>query len=226
MQYLLDTADLEKIKRAYEIFPMSGVTTNPTIVSKGEKGFLKMLRNIRKIIGNDSMLHVQVLGSNAEQMVKEAEYLNDCIGGNLYVKIPVTAEGVKAIKILKKKNIKITATAVITPQQALIAALAGAEYVAPYVNRIDNISGDGINVVSEIVQLFENYSLDSKVLAASFKNVQQVHSIALCGSHSATINPEIMDKLIEHPLTDWSIDQFISDWEKVYGEGTTTLDVE
>jgi fructose-6-phosphate aldolase 2 len=204
---------------------MSGVTTNPTIISKEKKDFIKILKDIRNVIGEDSMLHVQVLGTTAEQMVKEAEYLNECIGGNLYIKVPVLKEGIKAMKILKEKNIKITATAILTPQQALIAALAGAEYVAPYVNRIDNISGDGIGVVADIVGLFENYSIDAKVLAASFKNVNQVHSIALCGSQSATVNLEVMEKLIEHPLTDWSVDQFISDWESVYGEGKTTLDV-
>jgi fructose-6-phosphate aldolase 2 len=225
MEYLLDTADLDSIKRAYDIFPMSGVTTNPTIISKEKKDFIKILKDIRNVIGEDSMLHVQVLGTTAEQMVKEAEYLNECIGGNLYIKVPVLKEGIKAMKILKEKNIKITATAILTPQQALIAALAGAEYVAPYVNRIDNISGDGVGVVADIVGLFENYSIDAKVLAASFKNVNQVHSIALCGSQSATVNLEVMEKLIEHPLTDWSVDQFISDWESVYGEGKTTLDV-
>lgn len=225
MQYLLDSADLQSITRAYEIFPISGVTTNPSIISKEKKDFLQILKNIRKIIGEDSMLHVQVLGTKAEQMVDEADYLNECIGGNLYIKVPVTPEGIKAIKILKSKNMKITATAILTPQQALIAALAGAEYVAPYVNRIDNISGDGVKVVSEIVQLFKIHSIDAKVLAASFKNVQQVHSIALCGSQSATINPEVMGKLIDHPLTDWSVTQFISDWESVYGEGKITLDV-
>lgn len=224
MQYLLDTADLESIKRAYDILPMSGVTTNPTIISKEKKDFLQILKDIRNIIGDDSMLHAQVLGTKAEQMVEEADYLNECIGGNLYVKIPVTPEGIKAMKILKSKNMKITATAVITPQQALIAAIAGAEYVAPYVNRIDNISGNGVRVVSEIVELFKIHSIDAKVLAASFKNVQQVHSIALCGSQSATINPEIMEKLLDHPLTDWSVNQFISDWESVYGKGKTTLD--
>ncbi|GAA0180224.1 fructose-6-phosphate aldolase [Clostridium sediminicola] len=224
MQYLLDTADLESIKRAYDIFPMSGVTTNPTIISKEKKEFLQILKDIRNIIGEDSMLHAQVLGTKAEQMVEEAEYLNECIGGNLYVKIPVIPEGIKAMKILKSKNMKITATAVITPQQALIAAIAGAEYVAPYINRIDNISGNGVKVVSEIVELFKIHSIDAKVLAASFKNVQQVHSIALCGSQSATINPEIMEKLLDHPLTDWSVNQFISDWESVYGKGKTTLE--
>ncbi|MCT4605445.1 MAG: fructose-6-phosphate aldolase [Marinisporobacter sp.] len=225
MLYLLDTANLEAIKKAYNFYPMDGVTTNPTIISKEKRDFLEILKNIREIIGVESMLHVQAVSTNAEKMVEEALYLNKVIGGNLYIKIPVTKEGIKAMKILQSKGIKITATAIFTAQQALMAAMAGAEFVAPYVNRIDNISGNGVGVVDEIVQLFELYGLDAKVLAASFKNVQQVHCVSLTGAQSVTVNPEIMDKILEHPLTDWSVDQFITDWESVYGVEKTTLDV-
>lgn len=225
MLYLLDTADLKAIERAYNFYPMDGVTTNPTIISKEKRDFLDILKDIRKIIGEESMLHVQAVSLTAEKMVEEAEYLNRVIGGNLYIKIPVIPEGIKAMKILKQKGIKITATAIFTAQQALMAAVAGAEFVAPYVNRIDNISGDGVDVVAQIVQLLGQYDLDAKVLAASFKNVQQVHSVALTGGQSVTVNPEILDAMLMHPLTDWSIDQFVNDWESVYGIGKTTLDV-
>lgn len=222
MMYLLDTANLEQIKRAFDLYPMSGVTTNPTIISKENGNFIEILKNIRGIIGEDKMLHVQAVSIKAEEIVKEAEYLNEVIGGNLYIKVPVIPEGIKAMKILKKKGINITATAIFTAEQALMAAVAGAKFVAPYVNRIDNITGNGVNVVDEIVQLFELHSINAKVLAASFKNVQQVHEVALTGAESVTINAEIMDKLLYHPLTDWSVDQFISDWEGVYGKGKVT----
>lgn len=225
MLYLLDTADLKAIERAYNFYPMDGVTTNPTIISKEKRDFLDILKDIRKIIGEESMLHVQAVSLSAEKMVEEAEYLNRVIGGNLYIKIPVIPEGIKAMKILKQKGIKITATAIFTAQQALMAATAGAEFVAPYVNRIDNISGDGVDVVAQIVQLLGQYGSDAKVLAASFKNVQQVHSVALTGGQSVTVNPEILDAMLMHPLTDWSINQFVNDWESVYGIGKTTLDV-
>jgi fructose-6-phosphate aldolase 2 len=225
MLYLLDTANLEDIKKAYTFYPMDGVTTNPTIISKEKGRFLDILKDIRKIIGNESMLHVQAVSLTAEKMVEEAEYLNSVIGGNLYIKIPVIPEGIKAMKILKQKGIKTTATAIFTAQQALMAAVAGAAFVAPYVNRIDNISGDGVDVVAQIVQLLSQYDLDAKVLAASFKNVQQVHSVALVGGQSVTVNLEILDAMLKHPLTDWSINQFVSDWESVYGIGKTTLDV-
>lgn len=168
MLYVLDTANLEQIKRAFDLYPMSGVTTNPTIISKENRNFLDILKEIREIIGEDKMLHVQAVSLKSEDIVREAEYLKKTIGGNIYIKVPVFAEGIKAMKILKKKGIKITATAIFTAQQALMAAIAGAEFVAPYVNRIDNITGNGINVVSQIVKLFVIHHIDAKVLAASF----------------------------------------------------------
>ncbi|ACD23067.1 fructose-6-phosphate aldolase [Clostridium botulinum] len=220
MIYILDTANLQEIKRAYEFYPMEGVTTNPSIISKEKGDFIKILKNIRKIIGNDSMLHAQVLSLKAEDMIEEAKYIAEQVGGNIYIKIPVTPEGIKAIKILSKEGYKITATAIFTAQQALIAAKAGAKFVAPYVNRIDNISGNGVEVVGEIIKLLEFNNLNTKVLAASFKNVQQVNDVALRGCQSVTVGSDIMDKLIEHPLTELSVKQFINDWENAYNRVT------
>lgn len=225
MIYMLDTANLNAIRKAFDIYPITGVTTNPTIISKENRDFIGLLKEIREIIGEDTMLHAQVIGKSAEDMIKEAKYLNETIGGNFYVKIPVTKEGIKAIRVLSKEGINITATAIFTAQQALMAAVSGAKFVAPYVNRIDNISGNGVEVVKDILEELKLYNLDCKVLAASFKNVQQVQDLSRNGVHSVTVNPDIMDKMLEHPLTDWSVDQFINDWEKVYGEGKLTTDV-
>ena len=225
MIYMLDTANLNAIRKAFNIYPITGVTTNPTIISKENRDFIGLLKEIREIIGEDTMLHAQVIGKSAEDMIKEAKYLNETIGGNFYVKIPVTKEGIKAIRVLSKEGINITATAIFTAQQALMAAVSGAKFVAPYVNRIDNISGNGVEVVKDIIEELKLYNLDCKVLAASFKNVQQVQELSRNGVHSVTVNPDIMDKMLEHPLTDWSVDQFINDWEKVYGEGKLTIDV-
>ncbi|WP_373897989.1 fructose-6-phosphate aldolase [Haloimpatiens sp. FM7315] len=219
MIYLLDTANLEQIKRAFNLYPMEGVTTNPTIISKQKGSFINILKEIRSIIGENKMLHAQAISTTCEEIVKEAEYLNGILGENFYIKVPVIPEGIKAMKALKKKGIKITATAVFTAQQALIAANAGADFVAPYVNRIDNISGNGVDVVGQIVELFANGNVNTKILAASFKNAQQVNEVALLGAESVTVNAEIMDKLIDHPLTTWSVDQFVKDFESVYGEG-------
>ncbi|PKM96331.1 MAG: fructose-6-phosphate aldolase [Firmicutes bacterium HGW-Firmicutes-1] len=225
MLYLLDTANLSEIRKAYDLYPMDGVTTNPTIIAKEQVKFIDHLKEIRSIIGTESMLHVQVLGSTAETMIEEALYLQEQLGGNLYIKIPATTQGIKAMKTLNKKGFKLTATAIFTAQQALMAAKAGADFVAPYVNRIDNISGSGVSVVEDIVHLFNTFGIDTKVLAASFKNVQLVHNSLLVGAHSITVNMETFDMLIEHPLTDWSVDQFVKDWEQVYGRGKTVLDI-
>ncbi|MCM8710054.1 fructose-6-phosphate aldolase [Clostridium sp. SYSU_GA19001] len=224
MQYILDTADVDFIRKAVDLYPIAGVTTNPTIVAKEKKNFKEIIRGIREAIGEDLMIHVQCLSLKAEDIVKEALYIKELAKGNVFVKIPVIPEGIKAIKLLKERNIKITATAIFTPQQALIAAMAGADYVAPYVDRLDNISADGVKVVAEIVELLKINNLETKVLAASFKNVEQVHKVCLTGVQSVTVNKDLFEKLIYHPLTEWSVNTFISDWENQYGKNKTTLD--
>lgn len=220
MLYYLDTASIEQIKKAFDYYPMAGVTTNPTIISKEKMAFLPLLQEIRSIIGMEADLHVQVLGQTAETMVAEAKYLKEKIGGELVIKIPVIPEGIKAMKWLSREGFRITATAIYTADQALMAAMAGAEFLAPYVNRIDNISGNGVAVVRQIQTMLNQHELDAKILAASFKNNQQVHEVALAGAQSVTVNADIMDQLLAHPLTTSSVSQFVSDWEAVYGEST------
>lgn len=222
MLIILDTADVQEIEKMAKIYPIDGVTTNPSIIAKQKRDFPGLIKEIRKIIGESKMLHVQALGKTAEEIVDEAQYLNDFIGGNLYIKIPVIEEGIRAISLLKGKSIKTTATAVFTPLQALIAARAGAEYVAPYVNRLDSISADGVKVVSEIVQIFNIHHLNAKVLAASFKNTEQVHKVCLAGAQSITVSPDILSQLLFHPLTDWSVEKFVNDWEDLYGKEMRT----
>ncbi|WP_214748734.1 fructose-6-phosphate aldolase [Exiguobacterium sp. s189] len=220
MLYYLDTASIEQIKKAFDYYPMAGVTTNPTIISKEKTAFLPLLQEIRSVIGMEADLHVQVLGQTAETMVAEAKYLKEKIGGELVIKIPVIPEGIKAMKWLSREGFRITATAIYTADQALMAAMAGAEFLAPYVNRIDNISGNGVAVVRQIQTMLNQHELDAKILAASFKNNQQVHEVALAGAQSVTVNADIMDQLLAHPLTTSSVSQFVSDWEAVYGEST------
>lgn len=216
MIYLVDTANIEHIKKAIDIYPISGVTTNPTIISKENKDFIEIIKDIRDMIGNDKMIHVQTLGETAENIIKEAHFLREIIDGNLFIKIPVMPQGIKAIKQLKKEGFNITATAIFTANQALIAAVAGADFVAPYVNRIDNISGNGVNVVRDILQEFHLYNIKTKVVAASFKNVQQITNVSKAGVDSITVPIELLEKMIEHPMTEWSIKQFKCDWEKAY----------
>ena len=218
MEFIIDTADLKAIRRIVEFFPVTGVTTNPTIISKEKTDFKQLVLALREAVGPDKQVHVQTTCEKAEEIVREAEELQALVGGEFYIKIPVGPEGLKATMMLKKKGIGVTMTAIFTAEQALMGALAGATYVAPYVNRLDNFCADGVGVVSDIVQLFDVHGLDCKVLAASFKNVQQVHNVALCGGHAVTINPELYDQIVYHPLTDKAIADFTSDWKGVYGE--------
>jgi len=196
MQFIIDTANLEAIKKANEFFPIDGVTTNPSIISKEHTDFVKLIKDIRAIIGPDKMLHVQTTATKAEDMLKEGKLIKETVGGDFYLKVPIGAEGLKATRLLKEAGIKVTMTAIFTPQQALLAAKAGADYVAPYVNRLDNICADGVGVVSDIVDIFAMFDLPCKVLAASFKSVEQVHKVALAGGHAVTINYDLFELLI------------------------------
>ena len=220
MIYILDTADIEEIRYCNEFYPVSGVTTNPTIISREKEDFWKIVKEIREIIGPDKMFHVQTTQKKAEDIVEEAKLLKERIGGEFFVKIPIGEEGLKATMMLKNWGIGVTMTAIFTPAQALIAAKAGASFVAPYVNRLDNIIADGCEVVAEITRQLENYNLDCKVLAASFRTAEQVHKCASAGCHSVTVTSKILKALITNPMTDVAVATFEKDWEDVYGDKT------
>lgn len=225
MLYLLDSGSLKDIRYCNEYYPLQGVTTNPSIIAKemknGEKtGFWKLLEEIRGIIGPEKMLHVQTVQKQAEGIVEEARLLESRIGGALYIKIPVCAEGLKAAMKLKFLGMGVTMTAVFTPAQALMAARAGADFAAPYVNRLDNVAGGGCGVVEEIVRVLAIHGSDCKCLAASFKNTWQVHSCALAGCQSVTMSADIFRAVIGHPLTDAAVEGFDRDWKSVFGERT------
>ena len=220
MIYILDTADIEEIRYCNEFYPVSGVTTNPTIISREHEDFWKIVKEIRDIIGPDKMFHVQTTQKKAEDIVEEAKLLKERIGGEFYVKIPICEEGLKATMMLKNWGIGVTMTAIFTPAQALIAAKAGASFVAPYVNRLDNIIADGCEVVAEITKQLNLYNLDCRVLAASFKTAEQVHKCASAGCHSVTVTSDILKALISNPMTDVAVATFEKDWENVYGDKT------
>lgn len=217
MEYMIDSANVASIKTCIECFPVDGVTTNPTIISREKRDFLPLLREIRDIIGPDRKLFVQTTAKLAGDIVKEGLLLRNMLGENFFLKIPVSPESLKATTELKKRGISVAATALFTPQQALMAAKAGTDYVAPFVNRLDNILADGPRVVGEIVELFKIHGVKTKVLAASFKNTEQIHKVSLMGSHAVTVSPELLHSLIEHPMTSIAIDTFDRDWEKIYG---------
>lgn len=217
MIYIADTANMEELRKLFYYFPLEGVTTNPTIIAAENRPMSEILPELIELVG-EKQLHVQMISSKAEDMLREAETYKAkySLGDNYFAKIPVTAEGYKAMTMIKKAGINVTATAIFTQQQALVASRAGADWVAPYVNRLDNISSHGIEVVSHIVQNIERFKLDTKVLAASFKTVDQVHRVSMMGSHAATINYEILERLRSHPMTDISVEQFEKDAKDLY----------
>ncbi|MCP4314271.1 MAG: fructose-6-phosphate aldolase [Bacteroidetes bacterium] len=217
MIYLADTADTEELRKLFYYFPLEGITTNPTILKAVGKPLSVIIPELQEIVG-DKMIHIQMYQSKHQDIVAEAKFYKKHfnLGDNFYVKVPVTAEGYKAIPILKKEGFKVTATAIFTQQQALVAARAGADFVAPYVNRLDNISSHGIEVVGYIVENINTYQLPTRVLAASFKTVDQVHRVSIQGCHSATISYEILERLRSHPMTDMSVDGFDKDGEGIY----------
>lgn len=220
MEYILDTADIKAIKHCNEFYPLAGVTTNPSIIAKENRNFWEIVKDIRDIIGPDKTFFAQIVQKTADKIVEEAKLMNEKSGGDFCVKIPICEEGLKATMELKKLGIKVLMTAIFTPAQALIAAKAGADYVAPYVNRLDNIIGDGCEVVAQIVEQFAIYDLPCKVLAASFKNAEQVHKCALSGCQCVTVTDDVLKAVITHPMTDAAISGFDKDWQNVYGEKT------
>lgn len=218
MIYLLDTANTSEMSRLFDLYPIDGVTTNPSIIALEQKPFKKQVMEIRKVIGEQAMLHVQPISSKTEDMVADSLKYRDLFKGNFYAKIPVTPQGIKAMRILKEQGVKVTATAIFTQQQGLIAAKAGADFIAPYVNRLDNISSDGIGVVSDIMQFIKAYNFNTKVLAASFKNVEQVHRVSLIGTHAVTTAPELFEALLYHPLTEKAVWEFYHDGVPYYDD--------
>jgi len=219
MKILLDTANAEKIREFINSYPIIGVTTNPTILTKeGGSDPVDTLVRIRKIIGKDKQLHVQLTETTYQKMVEEAYIITRILGDNTYVKVPISDVGLKVTKKLTEDGINVTQTAILTATQAMLAAEAGAKYVAPYVSRLDNIMGDGISTIADISEIFVNGGYETEILAASFKTSKQVLDTALAGAENATVSIDIFKKLYEHPITASSIDGFTNDWTAAYGE--------
>lgn len=216
MKYLIDSGDTEQIARICDYYPIDGITTNPSIVAKAGKDLKTLITEIRAIIGHEKMLHVQALSETADDIMEEAKRICDFSGENTYIKIPVTVDGIKAIKNLHKKGYKLTGTAIFTPQQAMLAACAGADFVAPYINRLDNISTNGIEIAENIHKMLSDAGIDTEVLAASFSNVEQIHMTAMHGVTALTISPALFDKMLYHPLTINAVHEFIANGSKYY----------
>ncbi len=220
MRILLDTANLDDIRYFNTYYPIEGVTTNPTILSKEGGDVIGQLKAIREIIGDDKELHVQVTEKDFDGIIEEARVLVDVLGINTIVKIPVTDIGLRVTKHLSDRGIRVTVTAVLTAAQAMLASNAGATYVAPYISRSENLCADGVGTVSDIAKIFEVSGSDTQILAASFKTAKEVLDVAVEGCHSATIGADIMRMLLSHTTTDTSIAGFERDWNKAFGDTT------
>lgn len=218
MKIILDTANTEEIKKIIDKYPVKGITTNPSILSKAKKELKELFIELKEIVKDKYEIHVQTTEKEANLILKEALELKEYFKEKFFIKIPVTEEGMKAVRLCKENNINVTVTAIFTPVQALIAAEAGADYVAPYVNRIDNITGNGTEVVDEIVKIFKNYNYKTEVLAASFKNTQQILECALSGCQAITIGTDILENALSHPYTTKSLEDFDKDWNNSFGD--------
>lgn len=224
MKFIIDDANIENIKSIYEAFAVDGVTTNPSILAKNGKQPFEALKEIRAFIGPDAELHVQVLALDADGMVCDAHRILDELGSNTYVKVPTTREGLKAMKTLAKEGVNITATAIYTQMQAFLAAKAGALYAAPYVNRIDNLGANGVRTAKEIHDIFKNNGLRTEVLAASFKNSQQVLELCEYGVGACTISPDVIEGLVKNDAVTMAVEAFVKDFEGLCGAGKTMKD--
>ena len=213
MKFFIDTANPEEIRKGVEMGMVDGVTTNPSLVSKENRDFNSLIQEICGII-KDLPISLEVVSLKAEGMIEEARRLAK-LGDNVVVKIPMTVEGLKALKVLGADGIKTNTTLVFSPTQALLAAKAGSTYVSPFIGRLDDISQTGMDLIEQIVTIFENYDFDSQVIVASIRNPIHVLEAALIGAHVATIPYKVIEQLVQHPLTDIGIERFLADWKKV-----------
>lgn len=212
MKFFIDTANIEEIKKAWGLGVIDGVTTNPSLVSKEGKDPVALLREICSIVNGP--VSAEAVTMTADEMVREGKALAK-IHKNIVVKIPMIEEGLRAVKKLSGMGIKTNVTLVFSPSQALLAAKAGATYVSPFVGRLDDISHFGMEIVSDIMDIYENFMFETEVIVASVRNPLHVVEAARMGAHIATIPYSVIIQLIKHPLTDIGIQKFLKDWEKV-----------
>jgi len=211
MKFFIDTANIDEIMQAAAMGVLDGVTTNPSLAAKESAPYKELLKEICKIVPGP--VSAEVLATDTKGMLTEAEELVK-IADNIVVKIPTTLEGLKAIKALSDKSIKTNATLVFSPMQALLVAKAGASYVSPFVGRLDDISFDGMELIEDIVGIYNNYTLETEVLVASIRNPVHVLEAARLGADVCTVPLKVFGQLIKHPLTDIGLEKFLSDYKK------------
>ncbi len=211
MKFFIDTANIEEIKDANSMGMVDGVTTNPSLIAKEDGEFTAIIKEICSIV--DGPVSAEVISLEYQGMVDEARKLAE-IAGNIVVKIPMTTEGLKAVRTLSAEGIRTNVTLIFSPLQALMAAKAGASYASPFVGRLDDLSQDGMDLIENIVEIYSNYMFDTEVIVASIRNPLHVLNSALLGADIATIPHKVLKALASHPMTDKGIAAFLADWKK------------
>ncbi len=212
----LDTADVQKVARLHESLPIFGVTTNPSILAHSGQGIRQILPALSEVLGEQARFHVQVVSSTVSGMLEEAKQLHD-LPFDIVVKVPTTPVGLAAIKQMKALHLTVLATAIYSEQQGFLAALNGADYLAPYINRIDMMGVSGVNVVKNLQLLIDKYQLNAKLLPASFKNTRQVMEVLQYGVGALTIPVDIAEKMMHYPGVQAAVEQFSEDWQGQFG---------
>ena len=217
MKFFIDTANVDDIRKANDMGVICGVTTNPSLIAKEGRDFNEVIKEITSIVDGPISGEVKATTVEAEGMIAEGREIA-AIHPNMIVKIPMTVEGLKAVKVLSAEGIKTNVTLIFSAKQALLAARAGATYVSPFLGRLDDISSPGIELIEHIVQIFSNYDIETEIIAASIRNTVHVTECALAGADIATVPYAVIEQMTKHPLTDQGIVKFQEDYRKVFGD--------
>lgn len=219
MELIIDSSNIEQIKELNDLLTITGVTTNPTILTKSGREAMDVVKDLCEVLSEDQLLFIQTVQTSFEGIMEEAKKISSIRNKNMYVKIPVTHEGLRAIKECKKLGIPTLATAIYTADQAFLAAMNGAEYLAPYTNRMCNY-GDGVQDVKDLIEMLRVNHMPAKVIAASFKNTYQVHELIKAGIQAVTVPCDVLYQMIDHPGTKIAVGEFSVNWQRAYNRNT------
>lgn len=219
MELIIDSSNIEQIKELNDLLTITGVTTNPTILTKSGREAMDVVKDLCEVLSEDQLLFIQTVQTSFEGIMEEAKMISSIRNKNMYVKIPVTHEGLRAIKECKKLGIHTLATAIYTADQAFLAAINGAEYLAPYTNRMCNY-GDGVQDVKDLIEMLRVNHMPAKVIAASFKNTYQVHELIKAGIQAVTVPCDVLYQMIDHPGTKIAVGEFSVNWQRAYNRNT------
>lgn len=219
MELIIDSSNIEQIKELNDLLTITGVTTNPTILTKSGREAMDVVKDLCEVLSEDQLLFIQTVQTSFEGIMEEAKMISSIRNKSMYVKIPVTHEGLRAIKECKKLGIHTLATAIYTADQAFLAAMNGAEYLAPYTNRMCNY-GDGVQDVKDLIEMLRVNHMPAKVIAASFKNTYQVHELIKAGIQAVTVPCDVLYQMIDHPGTKIAVGEFSVNWQRAYNRNT------